>query len=110
MNNAPPESPQKPGLRRLLWWVFWLAVLTTPVFAMVIPMALRRTALNRVFPVEWMMVGSIVTGICAAAFIFAWLTSKTVGSVILRGILCALAIFSLYLFIAYAGCVVAFSR
>jgi hypothetical protein len=110
VNDVPPESPQKTGFRRLLWWVFWFAVLTTPVFALVMPLALRRTQLNRIFPMEWMMMGSIATGICAAAFIFAWLTGNTVGSMILRGISCALGIFALYLFIAYAGCVVAFSR
>jgi hypothetical protein len=108
--DVPPEPPQKASLRRLLWWVFWLVALTTPVVAVVIPMALRRTPLNRVFPMEWMMVGSLVAGICTAGFIFAWLTTKTVGAMILRGILCAVAIFSLYLFIGYAGCVVAFSR
>jgi len=110
VNDVPPELPQKAGLRRLLWWVFWFVFLTTPVIAVFMPMAMRRTPLNRFFPSEWMVIGSIVTGISGAAFIFAWLTGKTVGSMILRGILCAIVIFALYLFIAYAGCVFAFSR
>ena len=104
----PPELPQKTGLRRLLWWVFWFVFLTTPVIAVFMPMAVRRTGVNRFFPMEWMVIGSIVTGICGAAFIFAWLTGKTVGSMILRGICCAIGIFALYLFIAYAGCVALF--